>query len=83
MAPNGLIANLFGPAEGERQDSGMMTDSGSLNFLQQFSFDPNGNPLCICGDPAYPLQTNASINRLKQVYEQSASFSRMGLQQHT
>ena len=43
MAPNGLIANLSGTAEGKPQDSGMMTDSGLLNFLQQFSFDPNGN----------------------------------------
>ena len=57
-APNGLIANLYGPVEGRRHDSGMLTDSGLLTSLQQFCFDTNGNPLCIYGDPAYPLRVH-------------------------
>ena len=28
VAPNGLIASLFGPVEGRRRDSGMLVDSG-------------------------------------------------------
>ena len=28
VAPNGLTANLFGPVEGRRHDSGMLGDSG-------------------------------------------------------
>ena len=55
-APNGLIANLYGPVEGKRHDSGMLAESGLLNELQQHAFDTNGNPLCIYGDPAYPLR---------------------------
>ena len=51
VAPNGLIANLFGPVEGKRHDSGMLADSGSLNQLQQHSFDTGGRPLCIYRDP--------------------------------
>ena len=51
VAPNGSIANLFGPVEGKRHDSGMLADSGSLNQLQQHSFDTGGRPLCIYRDP--------------------------------
>ena len=38
VAPNGLIANLYGPVEGKRHDSGMLGDSGLLGKLQQHSF---------------------------------------------
>ena len=56
VAPNGLIANLFGPVEGRRHDNGMLGDSGLLHKLQQHAHGPNGNILCIYGDPAYPLR---------------------------
>ena len=58
VAPNGLIANLYGPVEGKRHDSGMLMDSGLLNQLQQYSFGQNQRPLCIYGDPAYPLRVH-------------------------
>ena len=51
VAPNGLIANLYGPVEGKRHDSGMLMDSGLLNQLQQYSFGQNQRPLRIYGDP--------------------------------
>ncbi|XP_065055206.1 uncharacterized protein LOC135683782 [Rhopilema esculentum] len=54
VVPNGLIANLFGPVEGRRHDSGILAMSGLLNQLEQHSFTPDGQPLCIYGDPAYP-----------------------------
>lgn len=54
--PHGLIANLFGPVEGKRHDSGMLAMSGLLQQLQQYSVSPAGNILCIYGDPAYPLR---------------------------
>ena len=28
--PNGLVANLYGPVEGKRRDSGMLADSAIL-----------------------------------------------------
>ena len=58
VAPNGLIANLFGPVEGRRHDSGMLADSELLRELMLHSFSPNGTPLCIYGDPAYPLRVH-------------------------
>ena len=32
----------------------MLADSGLLAELEQFSYSPEGNPLCIYGDLAYP-----------------------------
>ena len=58
VAPNGLIASLFGPVEGRRHDSGMLADSGLLQNLSQHSFAPDGTPLCLYGDPAYPLRVH-------------------------
>lgn len=34
----------------------MLRMSGFLQNLQQHSFDTSGQPLCIYGDPAYPLR---------------------------
>ena len=56
VAPNGLIANLFGPVEGRRHDSSMLGDSGLLRKLEQHAHDLNGDILCIYGGPAYSLR---------------------------
>ena len=48
-----MIANLFGPTESRRHDSGILAMSGLLNQFGQHSFSPDGHPLCIYGDPAY------------------------------
>ena len=58
VCPNGLIANLYGPVEGKRHDSSLLAESGLLEKLEMFSFAPDGTPLCIYGDPAYPLRTH-------------------------
>ena len=55
VAPNGLIANLFGPVEGKRHDSAMLLQSQVLLQLQNRSLDTQGSVLCIYGDPAYPV----------------------------
>ena len=54
VTPNGLIANLFGPVEGRRHDSGKLAMSGLVLQLQHMSFSPAGQAMCIYGDPAYP-----------------------------
>ena len=51
-----MIADLYGPVEGRRHDSGMLAMSNLLPRLQGHSFRANGEPLCIYGDPAYPLR---------------------------
>ena len=55
VIPNGLICNLYGPVEGRRHDSGMLAESRLLDQLQLHAYTPNREPLCIYGDPAYPL----------------------------
>ena len=52
---DGLISNLYGPVEGKRYDSGILAQSSLLPQLQQFAHTPNGEPVCLYGDTAYPL----------------------------
>ena len=42
--------------EGRRHDAGMLQDSKLLQSLQMFAFNLHGQPMCIYGDPAYPLR---------------------------
>ena len=63
VLPNGLIANLNGPYEGRRHDATMprchdatmLNESGLLRDLQAVAWANDGTPLCLYGDPAYPL----------------------------
>ena len=36
----------------------MLVDSALLQELSQYSFAPDGTPLCVYGDPAYPLRVH-------------------------
>jgi len=42
--------------EGRRHDCALLNASNLLQTLQQYSFNLNGRPLCIYGDPAYPIR---------------------------
>ena len=53
VAPNGLMANLFGPVEGQCRDSSMFSDSGLFWDFQQYAHGSNNNILYLYGDPAY------------------------------
>ena len=55
VLPNGLIADLNGPYEGRRHDATMLCESGLLRDLQVVAWANDGRPLCLYGDPAYPL----------------------------
>lgn len=52
------ILHFFFSQEGRKHDSGMLADSGVYNELTRNSFDLAGNPLCLYGDPAYPLRVH-------------------------
>ena len=54
--PEGLAALLHGPYGGKRHDSGILQESSLLRDLEHYSVSPNGDILCIYGDPAYPLR---------------------------
>ena len=87
VAANGLIANLYGPMEGKRHDAGMLRDSQLLQKLLQYSFDTRGQPLCIYGDPAYPLRIhlqspfrNAVLTPQQRDYNPSMSKVRVSVE---
>ena len=88
VAPNGMIANLFGPVEGRRHDAAMLVMSGLLGQLEQHSYAPNGQALCIYGDPAYPLREHLQCPFLQrqgltleqQAFNQSMSQVRVSVE---
>ena len=59
VTPNGLIINLFGPMEGRRHDAALLRESNLLVSLENLDFrlnDEARTPMCIYGDPAYPIR---------------------------
>ena len=87
VAPNGLIANWFGPVQDRRDDSGMLGELGLWHKLQQHVNGPNGTILCIYGDPAYPLRQQlvgpfrgAATTPLKDTWNKSMSLSRTSVE---
>lgn len=87
VAPNGLIVNLFGPVEGCRHDSGMLAMSGLLPMLEAHCISPTGQPLCLYGDPAYPLRVHlqgpfkgAALTAPQQLFNKSMSKVRTAVE---
>ena len=83
---NGLIANLFGPVEGRKHDSGMLGDSGLCTQLQQYAPGQNHNILCLYGDPAYPLRPQllgpfkgAGVTQIQEEWNQAMSKVRINV----
>lgn len=86
VIPNGLIANLHGPFEGKRHDSTMLQESGVLDNLRRVAFY-NGDPLCLYGDPAYPLGVhlqapfrNTNLTPQMALYNQAMSEVRVSVE---
>ena len=86
-APNVLIANLYGPVKGRRHDSALLAQSQIYPLLSQYCVDTNGRPLCIYGDPAYPLRPqlqapfrNAVLTQNQKNYNMSMSQVRSSVE---
>ena len=56
-------------SEGQKHDAGMLADSGILNDVGNFAFSPAGQPMCVYGDPAYPLRIHLQAPYLTQQME--------------
>ena len=85
--PDGLVVFLHGPFEGRRHDSGMLRESGLLQVLEEHSFSPNGDIMCIYGDPANPLRPhlqapcrNAALTEEQQTWNQRMSSTRVSVE---
>ena len=53
-----IIFFIFVFQDGRKHDSRMLADSRVYNELATNSFDLAGHPLCLYGDPAYPLRVH-------------------------
>ena len=51
--PDGLHVHVFGPVDGRLQDSTVYSMSGLADCLTAHSWDIDGTPMVIYGDPAY------------------------------
>jgi hypothetical protein len=74
--PNGLIANMFGPLEGKRHDCALLRLSNLLPKLDRHAFGMNGNPLCLYGDPAYPLRVHLQSPYPNPTTAQQAAYNK-------
>ena len=45
----------------------MLADSNLLTCLEQHAFSPDGQPMCLYGDPAYPLRVHLQAPSRKVV----------------
>ena len=43
-------------SEGKRRDAAILRDSSLLADLENYAISPAGQPMCLYGDPAYPLR---------------------------
>lgn len=73
--------------EGRKHDASMMTESGLLGELQRNAISPTGQPLCVFGDPAYPLRVhlqgpfkNAHLTPQMQEFNKSMSEVRISVE---
>ena len=87
VAPNGLIAHLYGPLEGKRHDCTMLRESELLPQLELYSRSLTGNPLCIYGDMKYPMRQQLQmpfhgedLHPAQQAYNTSMASLTKGVQ---
>ena len=65
----------------------MLADSGLLQDLEQYAFSTLGQPMCIYGDPAYPLRVHlqapfqgAAVTAQMEMFNASMSSTRMSVE---
>ena len=73
--------------EGKRHDASMLQMSNLLDGLSRYSHNTRGDPLCVYGDPAYPLRVHLmspyqSVNKTaeQQAFNQSMSGVRTAVE---
>lgn len=76
VAPNGLIAHLYGPVEGRQHDAYMLSASGLQSKLARITRQ-DGFPYVIYGDPAYGVsRTILAPYRGSSITPQQESFNK-------
>ena len=79
--------HVFPHSEGRRHDAGMLRMSGLLTEVNSHAYSPTAHPLCIYGDPAYPLRIhlqapyrNAQLTAEEQIFNPSMSTVRTAVE---
>ena len=74
-------------SEGKKHDALMLKESGLLEVLEQNAYSPHGDPMCIYGDPAYPLHVhlqapfrNAALTAEMEEFNKSMSSVRSSVE---
>ena len=82
-----FITLFFFTLEGRRHDAGMLHDSGLLHNLEAYAYSATGLPMCLYGDPAYPLRVhlqgpfrNPHLTPLMEAYNSSMSSVRVSVE---
>ena len=82
-----LTISLFLLLEGKMHDAGMLMESNLLHQLERSTFSSTGEPLCLYGDPAYPLRVHlqapfrgAVITPQMQLFNSSMSAVRTSVE---
>lgn len=65
----------------------MLAESGLLRDLERYAFSTGGQPMCIYGDPAYPLRVHlqgpfqgAALTPQMEMYNDSMSSARVSVE---
>ena len=82
-----MIANLWGLMEGRENDCALLAASELLHKLSIHSFSLIRTPLCLYGNPAYPLPIHlqspfkgAVITNNEKLFNKSMSKVRVGVE---
>ena len=74
-------------SEGKRHDAGISADSGLPQDLEAYAYSTTGLPMCIFGDPAYPLRVhlqgpfrNPHLTPLMEAFNNSMSSVRVSVE---
>lgn len=77
----------FSCEEGRKHDAAMLAESGLYNSLQAQAVPTTGQPMCIYGDPAYPLRIHLQapyrqrvLTLQQQAYNSSMSAVRSSVE---
>ena len=81
-----MLNYLLSFIEGRMHDARILGESGLIHDLEQVAFAPDGTPLCLYGDPAYPLRLHLQqpirnpVNEVMRLYNKEMISVRVSVE---
>ena len=81
-----MLNYLLSFIEGRMHDARILGESGLILDLEQVAFAPDGTPLCLYGDPGYPLRLHLQqpirfpVNEVMRLYNKEMSSVRVSVE---